>query len=120
MSKFQDIFEKKVLTIEGVKGYLFIKEDGRILLGKVSCSKPETLASMMVISQMDCDTIRATMGFTHFNFLMLTGKKNDMLFVFPVKKYFLGILYGKGEYDPDFVKKVQRFIKEITSKKNAK
>lgn len=117
MSKFHDVFKKKILTIEGVKGYLFISEDGRILSGKVSCSKPETLASMIVISNMDCDTIRSAMGFTHFNFLMLTSKKNEILFVFPVKRYFLGILYDKGEYDADFVKKVQRFIREITSKK---
>ena len=110
------IFAKKIFSIDGVKGFLLVRNDGRILTSKLLSENPETLASMMILSSLECNTIRAAMGLTHYNHFVMTGSNRETLFVFPIQTFFLGILRVSGEYDPMFVKQVKQFIYSITTK----
>ena len=111
------IFSKKIFRIDGVKGFLLVRNDGRILTSKLISENPETLASMMILSSLECNTIRSAMGFTHFGHLMLTVGDKETLFVFPMQTFFLGILRVSSEYDGQFVKQIKQVIYSITKGK---
>lgn len=114
MAVVQEIFANRILQIQGVGGFILIQGDGQILASKTDMSiKPQTLAAMMILSGQDCITLRKTMGFSRYHYLMISREKDGNLYVFPVQDHFLGVIHRCPDHDPAFVKKIKQFIQDV-------
>lgn len=114
MTTAQEKFTRKILSIEDVKGFILARDDGQILAHQLSAWHPETVASMMVLNGLDCDQIKHTMGFSHFDYWILTLKNNEHLLVFPVRNYFLGVWSSANRFNTKIAAAIKKFIREIT------
>ncbi|MFZ5572681.1 MAG: hypothetical protein ACOZF0_19965 [Thermodesulfobacteriota bacterium] len=114
MATVQERFAAKLLGIRDVKGFILARNDGQVLMHRLKSWQPEAVASMMVLSGMDCQHIQQAMGFSHFDFLRLTLRNEENLLVFPVRNYFLGIQSDANRFNAKFAVKIRKFIQEIT------
>lgn len=114
MATVQEKFKKKILGIEHVKEFILARDDGQVLAHQLFSWPPETIAAMMVLNHIDCSQIKQTMGFSHFDHLMLTLKNNESLVVFPIRNYLLGVLSSANRFNAKMVVNIKKFIREIT------
>lgn len=114
MATLQERFAGKLLRIKDVKGFILARDDGQVLMHRLTSWQPEAVASMMVLSGLDCHHIQQTMGFSDFDFLKLTLKNDENLLVFPIRNYFLGVQSDASRYNATLALRVRKFIGEIT------
>ncbi len=110
MAKTLQLFVQRLLQIEGVNQYILIKNDGDIISHNVKIDYSETLSSMIVFCCFSGDALKSDMGFSKFKYLILLRKSKEHLIVFPLKKFFLGILQHPDMSIPDLVDEVTQFI----------
>jgi len=112
VASVQEKFAKKILQIQGVKGFILVQKDGQILASKTDmATKPQTLAAMIILSGQDCNTLKAAMGFSHYHYLTVTQENIGKLLVFPIRNYFLGVVHQSQDHDPGVVRKIRQVIK---------
>ena len=116
----QEVFASTILQVPGVDGFILVQKDGQILASKTDMSvKPQTLAAMMILSSRDCRTLQSEMGFSRFQYLMLSHAPGSTLYLFPVNDHLLAVVHRQPEHDPVFVKTVVQFIHQTLSNKQA-
>ncbi len=103
MATTQKAFTNRILQIPGVKHFILVKENGKIIAHNVITdkNKPEDISSTIVSSAIHSEAIRSTMGFTHFNCLKISRENSENILVFPIKNYFLGIFQEPDDKDPE-------------------
>lgn len=108
-------FTKLISQIEGVKNYIFVRNDSRVIVHNTN--NPDTLSSMIAFSGLSCDAVKSILGTTYFKYFILTRKTGEKLLVFPLENYFLGIIQDSQAYTPDVIQKIMRFITAVTRQK---
>jgi predicted regulator of Ras-like GTPase activity (Roadblock/LC7/MglB family) len=112
----QEEFANKILQIQGVGGFILVRNNGQLLASKADITiDPQTLAAMMILSSQDCKTLQSTMGFSRYHYLMVTQEKIGKLYVFPIQNHLLGVIHRYPDHDPMFVKKMKQFIHGLDS-----
>ncbi|MBA4367373.1 MAG: hypothetical protein C0403_07000, partial [Desulfobacterium sp.] len=77
----QEEFANKILQIQGVGGFILVRNNGQLLASKTDMTTdPQTLAAMMILSSQDCKTLQSTMGFSRYHYLMVTQEKIGKLY----------------------------------------
>lgn len=89
MVTIQD-YTKKLLTVEGVGSYLLMKNDGRILSHNVA--DPDSLSSLMAVSGLGIKKIQESMGFHHFNHLLVKRENKENLLLLRMGSVLLGVI----------------------------
>jgi len=108
-------FANLISQIEGVKNYIFVRNDGRIIVHNTD--NPETFSSMVTFAGLSSDAVKSILGTTYFKYFILTRKNGEKIIVFPMENYFLGILQDSNAYTPDVIQKTGRFVSAVTKQK---
>ncbi len=112
----QEEFANKILQIQGVGGFVLVRNNGQLLASKTDITiDPQTLAAMMILSSQDCKTLQSIMGFSRYHYLMVTQEKIGNLYVFQIQNHLLGVIHRYPDHDPIFVKKMKQFIHGLDS-----
>ena len=114
MAKIDDLVNL-VLQIEGVINYILVREDGHTL--SHDFENIETLPSIITFSGLNSEVLKPIMGLTYFKYLSYTRENNEKLLIFPLGKYFIGILQDAEAYTPDIVDTMEKIIESITQKR---
>lgn len=112
----QEEFAGKILQIQGVGGFLLVRNNGQLLASKTDMTTdPQTLAAMMTLSSQDSKSLQSTMGLGRYHYLMVTQENIGKLYVFPIQNHLLGVIHRCPDHDPIFVKRIRQFIHELAS-----
>lgn len=102
-------FANLILQINGILNYIIVRKDGHIL--SHNCKNPKILSPFIIFSGLSCDVvIKPAMGLTYFKYLIYTCNNNEKLLIFPMEKYFIGILHHMDAYTPDIVEEVTELL----------
>ncbi len=104
-----------ILKIDGVTNYILVRDDGHTL--SHNFNNLEALPSIVTFNGLNCEALKPLMGLTYFKYLSYTRKNDEKLLIFPLGKYFLGILQQPEAYTPDIVDKVGIVLDAISRKK---
>ncbi|MDM8536386.1 hypothetical protein QUF70_06500 [Desulfobacterales bacterium HSG17] len=108
-------FADMISKIEGVKNYIFVRNDGRVIVHNTN--SPETLSSMVTFAGLSSDAVKSILGTTYFKYFILSRKNGEKIFVFPIINYYLGILQDSKAYTPDVIQKIERFVNAVSRHK---
>lgn len=101
---------KEITKVAGVRQYMLLGPTGKIIAHNM---EGHILISSMIIS---CLTICKTIKKIQFRYLIFTQKDNRDLFLFPVGKYYLGII-KKSEYKAaQLPKNIYKFIMALNKR----
>lgn len=117
MATTQETFAKQILKIPGIKNYILIKNDGLILAHNVEIDFSEILSSIVVFCGFTCNLIKNEMGFSRFNYLKLNPKNNEILLIFPIKHFFLGIVQQPDANTAKLIENVKQFTNKMVYNK---
>ncbi len=108
-------FTDRLLRIDGVQHYIFVRGDGHILAHNVR--EPSALSSLIAFSGHSCDAIRPLIGTTGFHYITFSCTGRNHFYIFPVRRHFLGIIQHPDAYPPDVIEGVSRLLQNILSRK---
>jgi len=108
-------FANMLSQIEGVKNYIFVRNDGKVIVNNTTNS--DIFSSIVTFAGLSCDAVKSILGTTYFKYLILTRKNGEKLFVFPIVNYYLGILQDSKAYTPDVIQKIERFVNTVSKNK---
>jgi nanoRNase/pAp phosphatase (c-di-AMP/oligoRNAs hydrolase) len=83
-------YTKMVLKIEEVGSYLLMRTDGQILSHNVP--DPDGLSSLLALSNLGIKTLQQSLGFQHFNHLLIKRDNQENLVLLKLGNSLLGIL----------------------------
>ncbi|MFP4350442.1 MAG: hypothetical protein ACOC3W_03580 [Thermodesulfobacteriota bacterium] len=112
-----ETFAQRVLKIEGVEQFIFIRNDGHILIHNVE--NPQSLSALTAFTGLSGEALRTVIGTTYFKHLSFSRRSKENFLIFPLNNYFLGILQHAEAYTPDVVQRVNRLIQAITRSRTA-
>jgi predicted regulator of Ras-like GTPase activity (Roadblock/LC7/MglB family) len=107
MASLQD-FVGKISKVLGVKGYLLLKRDGRILSQNIQI--PDRLSAMVVICATTAESATTAGGLTRFRCLVLVRGKKEKLLVFPAMQSFLLVVEKPDIYTPELLREIEGVI----------
>lgn len=113
MAAIKEIFSKKILSIDGIEGFVLARDDGAVLAHRIDALQPAAVAAMMVLNGIGCYHIKTTMGFSNFNYMLVTLKNNTTLAVFPIRNYFLGVIGSRDGFTSGVIARIRRFIDTV-------
>jgi hypothetical protein len=101
---------KKILAIEGVSQYILLGPDGQAIAHNV---ENHLILTSLIIS---CTSICKLINGNQFRHLIFSQEDNRDFFIFPVGKYYLGVIKS-GDCDAESLPiKVSNFITELARK----
>ncbi len=118
MSSIKEKFSKRILEINGVKRYILVRDDGEILVHNLQEENPETISSILLFSGLNCNKIRSGFGFRNLKYLSVSKENNENLFIFPMEKYFLGVMQHSNANSMELLKDLSNFIEGIMMTKS--
>ena len=80
---------KNIANLRGVDQYILVHQNGKI--ADHNLPDPETIAGMIV----SCGNTSYAIGKTRFQYLVFPRKSQRDIFIFPVGKYYLGVIKQK-------------------------
>jgi len=80
---------KKINTLEGIQQYIVIDHHGNII--SQNSKAPETMARILA----SCGKNFYAIGKSNFKFCVFSRKNKQDFFIFPVGKYYLGVIKQK-------------------------
>lgn len=108
MAKLEDF--KKIIEIHEVKNYILVTDTGTIVMHR--SPSPETLAGLVVSCGKSCKGPEKWCS----GFLMVARQNQENLFVFPVGRYYLGVMKQATASNTSLVKKVLLFLRSLPGK----
>jgi predicted regulator of Ras-like GTPase activity (Roadblock/LC7/MglB family) len=110
MPSLQD-FVGNLSKVTGVRSYLVIRRDGKILSQNVRI--PDSISAMVVLCGLNAESVMAPAGLSRFRCLVLARGKKEKLLVFPANQFFLLVIEAPGAYTPDLVKDIEGIMQSI-------
>lgn len=107
MAALQD-FVGKVIKVAGVKGYLLLKRDGKILSQNIRV--PDRLSAMVVICAATAESVTTATGLSRFRCLVLARGQKEKFLVFPAMQSFLFVVGKPDIYTPELLKEIESII----------
>lgn len=117
MAKPKSKFLNRLSKIAGIKNYILVRQDGEIMTHNFEEENPETISSILLFTTLNCEKIKAGFGFRNLKYLTVSKENNENLFIFPLDKYFLGIMQHPTVDSIDLLKELSAFVNAIVSTK---
>ena len=108
-------YTKMLLQVEGVGGYLLMRSDGRILSHNVS--DPDGLSSLMAITGLGIKKIQKSLGFHHFDHLLLKRDNKENLVLLKIGTTLLGVLQKPNSACSELLKGLAHIQDQASVKK---
>lgn len=96
-----------ILKIPGVDQYILVDRDAKILSRKIA--EPEKMAKIVAF----CGLKSSAVGKANFRYLAVSRETRDHFFIFPVGKYYLGVIKEKNTGNAFPAENIIRFIKDF-------
>lgn len=106
-------FVDRISNIEGVSGCLLVREDGEIL-GR-SLEDPDLYTSLMIHGGISARGIMDKVGFSYCRYLSFNREGKEHFHLFPIDKFYLGVIQTSECYVPDMLQAVLRLIGRVTT-----
>lgn len=107
-------FGERIAAIEGIRSYVVVRKDGFLIAHNVA--NPEELATTVVINGLGAEAVKNSLGGSYFRYLEFARNNKENLLVFPIEKYFLGIVQEAEAYGPELAEQVIQYIMTLTRK----
>lgn len=102
---------KSILKVQGVDQYILVDKTGKIFVHSIS--EPEKMAE--IVSQ--CGLHASAIGKTDFRYLVCLRSNPNSFFIFPVGKYYLGVIKQATVSNALLTKNILRFLKDFLNRK---
>ncbi|PIE58171.1 MAG: hypothetical protein CSA33_04475 [Desulfobulbus propionicus] len=89
MARVND-FLRRINTIEGIKGSMIVKKDGRLVAHRIK--NPEKYSSLLVICNNYALSIMKILGSAYCKAFSFTHGNDQGFHVFPIQGYYLGVV----------------------------
>lgn len=96
-----------ILKVPGVDQYILVDRDAKI--ASLSITDPMKMAEFVSFCGLNSQAI----GKTNFRYLVFSRENQDHFFIFPVGKYYLGVIKQKDISNAVLVENILQFIKDI-------
>jgi hypothetical protein len=106
-------FVARISEIDGVAGCLLVRQDGEIL-GR-SLEDPDLYAQLMIHGGTSAQSIMGHAGFSYCRHLSFNREGKEHFHLFPIDKFYLGVLQTSECYVPDMLQAVLRLIGRVTT-----
>lgn len=103
-----------ILQIDGVAAYILVRDDGHIISHNFEDS--DTVASIITYTGLNGKAIKSTIGLMVFKMASYTRENDEKLLIFPLGKYFIGLLQQPDAYTPDITARIEKIILAITGR----
>lgn len=95
-----------ILKVPGVDQYILVDKDAKIFSQAIT--KPMKMARIVSF----CGLHSQAIGKTNFRYLVFSRETRDHFFIFPVGKYYLGVIKHKDISNAVLVENILQFIKD--------
>ena len=106
-------FVERVAAVDGIAGCVLVREDGEILGSNFD--DPDLYTSLMILGGTSACSIMDKVGFSHCTHLSFNRKGKQHFSLFPIGKYYLGVIQAPDCYVPDMLQAVLRLIGRVTT-----
>jgi hypothetical protein len=100
-----------IISLPGIDQYILVDQTGKIYAHNAKI--PEKLAEITST----CGFKSHAVGKTKFSHIMFSRKNHDNFFIFPVGKYYLGVVKQENINNALLVENVLRFLKDFPGPK---
>ena len=104
-------FISQIAAIKGVDGCLLVRDDGHLLAQSIEDA--ETYSSLLVISGGYARDVMARAGFSYCRFLSFNRGGNRNFHVFPIDRYFLGVVQTPNCQLPQMIDSVTELVGRV-------
>ena len=98
----------KISTLTGVEGYILVDSQAKIAVQDIK--DPQTMARITFSCGQNCFAI----GRTQFKYLFFSRKNQKDFFIFPLGKYYLGVVKQGHADNSILVDTILKFIEDLT------
>lgn len=106
-------FVTRITEVDGVSGCVLVREDGEIF-GR-SLEDPDLYSSLMILGGTSARSIMDKVGFSYCRYLSFCRDGKENFYLFPIDKFYLGVLQTSECYVPDMLQSVLRLIGRVTT-----
>lgn len=106
-------FVARISDVDGVSGCVLVREDGEIL-GR-SLNDPDLYTSLMILGGTSARGIMDKVGFSYCRYLSFSREGKQHFYLFPIDKFYLGVIQTPDCYVPDMLQAVLRLIGRVTT-----
>ncbi len=106
-------FVVRVGQIDGVAGCMLMREDGELL--EYNLEDPDFYTSLMLLGGVSAQGIMDKAGFSHCRHLSFHRAGKENFHLFPIDRFYLGVLQSPDCYLPDMLQSVLRLIGRVTT-----
>ncbi len=106
-------FVARISEIDGVASCVLVREDGEILGGNLG--DPDLYAPLMVLGGTSACGIMDKVGFSYCRHLSFNRNGKEHFILFPIGKFYLGVIQAPDCYLPDMLQAVLRLIGRVTT-----
>lgn len=99
-----------ILKVPGVDQYILVDRDGKIF--SQAMTEPRKMAEFVSFCGLNAQAI----GKTHFRYLAFSREHQGHFFIFPVGKYYLGVIKQKNINYAVLVDNILQFLKDIVNR----
>ncbi|PLX79325.1 MAG: hypothetical protein C0616_11755 [Desulfuromonas sp.] len=115
--KASERFANRLNTIKGVKHFVLARNDGQLVTHNLT--EPDNLSSMTTLCGIYATHIKETLGFGTFEHMVLFRANEEHVVLFPLDRYFLGIVHHSGADQPALIERITRFLQSLLLKRNS-
>ena len=115
--KASERFANRLNKIKDVKHFVLARNDGQLVTHNLT--EPDNLSSMTTLCGMYANQIRETLGFSNFEHMVLFRGNEEHVVLFPLDRYFLGIVHHSQADLPALIEKITRFLQSLLLKRNS-
>ncbi|OGR36142.1 MAG: hypothetical protein A3J80_02995 [Desulfobacula sp. RIFOXYB2_FULL_45_6] len=101
-----------ILNVPGVDQYILVDRTAKIFAHAIT--DPKKMAEIVSI----CGVNSHIIGKTNFRYLIISRKKHNNFFIFPVGKYHLGVIKQENIDNSLLAENVIRFLKDFLNRKH--
>ena len=100
-----------ILKVPGVDQYILVDRDAKIFAQAIT--EPIKMAEIVSF----CGLHSQAIGKTNFRYLMFSRENQDHFFIFPVGKYYLGVIKQKNISNALLAENIIQFLKDFLNRK---
>lgn len=110
-------FAKRLSQIGGIKHFVLARNDGVIV--SHNHPAPDDLASLTALCGMYALQVKDILEFCRFEYMCMNRSNHEDFLIFPLDRYFLGVVHHSGISQNGLVEKLTRFLQSLLLKKES-
>jgi len=112
-----DRFAQRINQIDGISQFVLCRHDGHVITHNMDDC--DDLSSVATICGINAQAIQTTIGFSGFRCLTLSRPGREHCHIFPIDKYFLGVIQSPDASSSALIGEVQNFLQTLVRQKPA-